>query len=231
MSKSKSCVSLLSGGIDSSTCLYWALDKGYKVSALTVDYGQLQGRELWCAEEIARSLGVRHEFLKLGLPWKGSSLLDKNIQIPEDRSPNEMINVPSTYVPARNTFLISLALSWAEAEDMDAVVMGAHVQDFSGYPDCRPDFLKSFEMTATLGTKRGREGSPIRILAPLIDKNKADIIRLALELGVPLEKTWSCYRGGNAPCGKCDACILRAKGFREVGVEDPLIKNVSQFAG
>lgn len=228
MSKAKSCVTLLSGGIDSTTCLYWALREGYKVSALTVDYGQLQGHELWCAEEIARSLGIRHEFLRLDLPWKGSALLDRNIRIPEDRSPNEMIDIPSTYVPARNTFLVSLALSWAEAEDMDAIVIGAHIQDFSGYPDCRPDYFKSLETAATLGTKRGREGNPIRILTPLIDKTKADIIRLAIGLGVPLEKTWSCYRGGDTPCGKCDACILRAKGFQEIGVEDPLTENVKR---
>ncbi|MBI4398832.1 MAG: 7-cyano-7-deazaguanine synthase QueC [Candidatus Omnitrophica bacterium] len=214
-----SCIILFSGGLDSATTLYLAIQKGYQPYALTLDYGQLHRREIRSARFIAKPLGIAHEILKIQMPWKGSALLDKTQTLPKKRSLRQMSrNIPSTYVPARNTIFLSLGLSWAEARGAESVWIGANALDFSGYPDCRGDYLRAMQKVFRLGTRRGREGRSIRIEAPLIHKTKAQIIRLATKLGVPLDKTWSCYKGGKQPCGVCDSCLLREKGMKEAGL-------------
>ena len=211
---SKSCVVLFSGGLDSTTTLFLARKKGFKVHALTLDYGQLHSKEIKSAKKIAGALGIPHQIIKVSLPWKGSSLLDKSKKLPTNRNAKEMnTGIPSTYVPARNTIFLSFALSWAEVINASSVWIGANAIDYSGYPDCRPDYIKSVEKVFKLGTKNGREGNGIAIEVPLIRKTKAEIIKLALLLDVPLDETWSCYKGGKKPCGKCDSCLLRDKGM------------------
>ena len=204
----KKAVVLLSGGLDSSTTLYYAKDKGFNCCALIFDYGQRHRRELRSAVAVAKSAKVPYKILKISLPWKGSSLLDKNMQIPERVSMN---GIPSTYVPARNTIFLSFALSYAEAIGAKAIFIGANAIDFSGYPDCRPSFFRAFQRVIKEGTK----AKAIKVIAPLIKMTKARIIRLGVKLGVPLEMTWSCYQGGSKPCGVCDSCKLREKGFYE----------------
>jgi len=170
--------------------------------------------------------------LKISLPWKGSSLLDKKGPLPPPVSKDGSGNgIPSTYVPARNIIFLSFALSCAEAISADALFIGANAIDYSGYPDCRADFYKSFIETACLGTKRGREGRAVEVLTPLINMTKSDIIKLGMRLGVPYRHTWSCYLGGSEPCGRCDSCLLRAKGFREAGFKDPLVKASKAYSG
>ncbi len=221
---SKKAIVLFSGGLDSTTVLFQALKEGYTVHALTIQYGQLHFKEIDSAKRIAGDLGVPHEVVHLSLPWKGSSLVDSELKLPKNRSANEMeTGIPSTYVPARNTLFLSYALSWAEASQADSVWIGANAIDYSGYPDCRPDFLAAMENVYCLGTKLGREGNPIKIKAPLVEKTKSDIVKLALSLKVPLEQTWSCYQGDDQPCEKCDSCQLRAKGFQEAGEKDPIL--------
>ncbi len=216
---SQSCVVLFSGGLDSTTTLYLARKQGLKVHALTLDYGQLHRREINSARAIAKKIRIPHKILKISLPWKGSALLDKSKKLPKNRTLQQMGNdIPITYVPARNTIFLSFGLSWAEVIKAESVWIGANALDFSGYPDCRPDYLAAMENVFRLGTREGREGGGIRIKAPLVKKTKADIVRLALELGVPLEKTWSCYQGGKKPCGLCDSCLLRQKGTEEAGL-------------
>ncbi len=215
-------VVLLSGGLDSSTVLAMAIDMGYEVHALSFDYGQRHSRELESAKRIAEYYKVPHKIIKIDLRQIGGSALTDDIDVPE-RSEEEIGGgIPITYVPARNTILLSYALGYAEVIDADAIFYGANAIDYSGYPDCRPEYVEAFEKCANLGTKRGVEGKPIKILAPIINMTKADIIRKGMELGVPYELTWSCYRGGKKACGKCDSCILRLKGFMEAGYEDPL---------
>ena len=217
-------VCLLSGGLDSATTLYVARRDGYLPLALTVNYGQLHIRELASAARIAKHLGIGHEVISIELPWGGSALLDPHIPIPENRTQDEIsTGIPPTYVPARNTVFLSLAGSFAEATGSEAIFIGANALDFSGYPDCRPEYFSAFERLLKLGTKCGVEGKSIEIKTPLISLKKADIVRLAVKLGVPLEWTWSCYKGGEFPCGMCDSCFLREKGFREAGVPDPLV--------
>ena len=219
---------LLSGGLDSATALYVARRDGYLPVALTINYGQLHIRELESAAKIARHAGIQHEVISIELPWGGSALLDPKIPIPENRSQDEIsTGIPLTYVPARNTVFLSLAASFAEARGSKAIFIGANALDFSGYPDCRPDYFSAFEQLLKLGTKCGVEGSAIEIKTPLILLKKADIVRLAVSLEVPLEWTWSCYKGGEFPCGVCDSCLLREKGFWEAGVPDPLF-NISR---
>jgi len=220
---------LFSGGLDSTTVLYQARSEGYEVQALTLQYGQLHVREIESAKKIASLLEIQHEVLQLNMPWKGSSLVDPELGLPKNRSVDEMeTGIPSTYVPARNTLFLSYALSWAEVAKADSVWIGANAIDYSGYPDCRPDFLEAMENVYRLGTKQGREGKPIQIKAPLVEKTKSDIVKLALSLNVPLELTWSCYQGDDKPCEECDSCLLRAKGFEEAKVKDPLRKLSSQ---
>lgn len=214
--KNKRAIVLLSGGLDSTTALYIARRQGYNVLCLIFDYGQRHKKEIEAAKRIA---GDKHKIIRFKLPWGGSSLLDRKIKIPRGRSLKEIQSgIPSTYVPARNTLFLAFAVSSAEAIGADKIFIGANCLDYSGYPDCRPDYFKAYEKLISLGTKVGK----IRIEAPLLKKTKADIIKIGTSLGVPYEMTWSCYIGGKNPCGRCDSCVLRAKGFREAGISDPL---------
>ncbi len=218
-------VVLLSGGMDSATALAIALKDGFEVTALSVDYGQRHKRELDSARKVAKYFGVKdHRVVSLDLTAiGGSALTDRKIQIPEQRRLEEIgQGIPPTYVPARNTILLSYALGLAEATDAKAIYIAANQIDYSGYPDCRPEFYRAFQEVARLGTKRGVEGDVIEIRTPLIAMSKADIVRKGEELGVPWALTWSCYRGEEKACGVCDSCQLRLKGFREAGVKDPI---------
>ena len=217
----KKAIVLLSGGLDSATTLYFAKAKGFDCSCLIFDYGQRHKKEIESAKKIARAVNCPYEVLKINLPWKGSALLDKGIKVPTKRTNN----IPSTYVPARNIIFLSFALSFSESKGANAIFIGAHAQDYSGYPDCRPKFYKAFEKVIAVGTKAGVEGNTIKIEIPLINKNKAEIIKLGAKLGVPFALTWSCYHGGKKPCGKCDSCYYRAKGFLEAKIRDTLRTN------
>ena len=219
----KRAVILLSGGLDSAVTMYVARDKGYKCYVLMFDYGQRHKRELAFARRLARKCGAQLKLVVLDLPWKGSSLVDKKISLPSSRSAKKIraAGIPSTYVPARNTIFLSIAASYAETIGASAIFIGAHVEDSSGYPDCRKNYLKAFDRVLKIGTKRGLENR-LSLQFPLVGKSKADIIKLARSLGVPLQYTWSCYEGLSHPCGKCDSCVLRAKGFKEAGMTDPL---------
>lgn len=216
-------VVLLSGGLDSATTLYFAKKNGFACFPLIFDYGQRHRRELSSARAIAKKAGVKAEVLKIRLPWKGSSLLDNKKRLPRCGNAGKG-QIPSTYVPARNIIFLSYAVSYAEAIGAGTVFIGAHIQDYSGYPDCRPEFIRAFSSAITKGTRSGVEHKPVRIDTPLINKGKADIVRLAKRLGVPLELTWSCYGGGKFPCGKCDSCYYRIAGFAEAGIVDPAYK-------
>ncbi len=218
-------VVLLSGGMDSATALAVARSEGLDVIALTFDYGQRHRREVDAARKVARHFGVRdHRIVTLDLgAIGGSALTDAQIKVPEQRSLEEIgQGIPPTYVPARNTILLSYALGLAEASGARAIYIAANAVDTSGYPDCRPEFYAAFREVARLGTKRGVEGDAIEIRTPLIAMSKADIVRRGEELKVPWRLTWSCYQGGERACGVCDSCQLRLKGFKEAGVKDPL---------
>ena len=219
-------VILLSGGLDSATTLYFAKDKGYECFCLIFDYGQRHKRELESAKAIAGKAGCAWRIVKISLPWKGSSLLDRKINIPlVIRAPeHKSTSIPNTYVPGRNIIFLSFALSYAEAIGAGSIFIGANAIDYSGYPDCRPEFYNAFIKAANLGIKAGVEGKKIKVITPLIRKTKAQIVRLGIGLGVPYGLTWSCYRGGKTPCGKCDSCNFRAKGFQEARIRDPLKK-------
>jgi len=221
----RTAVVLLSGGLDSTTALYWAMRRGYRPAALSVRYGQRHARELAAARAVARRAGAPLHEVSLALPWLGgSSLTNKRLTLPA--VPLTRIGrggIPSTYVPGRNTIFLALAASLADASGAEAIVIGANALDYSGYPDCRPPFLNAFSKVAKLGTKRGAEDKPLRVLAPLLRLDKKSIVRLARRLRAPLELTWSCYAGAARPCGRCDSCQLRAKGFREAGAEDPAL--------
>ncbi len=215
-------VVLLSGGLDSATTLYFAKSKGFKCRCLIFDYGQRHSKEIESAKRIARRVNCPYRVLKINLPWKGSSLLDKKIRIPDNLRTRELANsqaIPCTYVPGRNIIFLSFALSYAEAIKAGAIFIGAHAQDYSGYPDCRPGFFNAFKKVVSSGTRAGVYGKRIQIKAPLINKTKADIIKLGVRLGVPFHLTWSCYKGGRKPCGECDSCYYRIKGFKEAGIE------------
>lgn len=223
MHKRERAMILLSGGLDSATCLYWAKAKGWRLTALNVHYGQRHAREMRSASALARAAGAKLVRVRLKLPWlKASSLVDLGKKLPNvPISKIGLGSIPSTYVPGRNTILLALAVSLAETERATRVIIGSNSLDYSGYPDCRPKFIRAFERTAGLGTKAGVEGRVVSIMAPLIRMDKAAIVRLANRLGVPLQYTWSCYQGGSRPCGTCDSCKLRAKGFAEAGILDP----------
>lgn len=216
-------VVLLSGGLDSAVTLYFAKKRGFKCFCLIFDYGQRHKKEIAAAKKIAETAACEFKVIKISLPWKGSALLDKKIKLPASsrRLPEE---IPVTYVPGRNIIFLSFALSYAESVGAKAIFIGAHSQDYSGYPDCRPEFYRAFIEAAKKGTKSGVEGKPVGIITPLINKNKAEIIKLGLKLGAPLALSWSCYRGARRPCGKCDSCYFRAKGFEEAGVIDPALR-------
>lgn len=220
----KKAVCLLSGGLDSTTALYVARSQGYNVKALTVHYGQLHEKEILCAKEIAKHLQIEHKIISISLPWGGSALLDPQIPVPVGREESEISQgIPSTYVPARNSIFLTLAASYAEASEAEAIFIGANALDYSGYPDCRPEYFEAFQEAIRLGTKVGLEGKAIRIETPLLNLSKKEIVKLGLKLKVPFEKTWSCYQGREFPCEQCDSCLLRAKGFREAGIQDPLV--------
>ena len=219
-------VVLLSGGLDSATAAAIARADGYELYALTVRYGQVHLREVEAARAVARSLGViRHIELDVGLSAFGGSALTGDGEIPKDRD-LDASDIPATYVPARNTVFLSLALAWAEVVGASAIVLGVNAIDYSGYPDCRPEYLAAFERLASLATRAGVGGQEMRILAPLLRMSKADIIKRGLTLGVDYGLTHSCYDPGpgGGPCGRCDSCRLRALGFREAAAADPLIR-------
>jgi 7-cyano-7-deazaguanine synthase len=220
---SKKAICLLSGGLDSTVTLYYARSEGYNVKALSLNYGQLHAVEIKKAQKTAAFLGIEHTILSIEMPWKGSSLLDPTIDMPQNRYEFKNNEIPSTYVPARNTIFLSFALSWAEVLDADSVFIGANQIDYSGYPDCREEYLNAIQEVYRLGTKRGIQGNTIKICRPLVNLDKKGIILLGQKLNVPFENTWSCYQGGQEPCKVCDSCILRANGFKAAGIPDPLI--------
>jgi len=218
-------VILLSGGLDSATVLYQAKAEGYECYSLSFDYQQRHRRELESAKAIVRCAGVKeHQIVSFDLrQWGGSALTDDNFDLPEHRSVEEMSQtIPITYVPARNTIFLSFGLSYAEAIAAERVYVGVNALDYSGYPDCRPDYIQAMQKVFELGTKQGREGQAIAIQTPLINLKKTEIIELGNQLGVPWEYTWSCYKGDEVACGICDACQLRLAAFAELGLKDPL---------
>jgi 7-cyano-7-deazaguanine synthase len=218
-------VVLLSGGIDSSTSAAVTLREGYAVHALTFDYGQRHRYELAAAREVAKSLGiVDHKVISVDLRQIGGSALTDNIRVPKGRLTKEMsASIPITYVPARNLILLSLAVAWAEVIEAETIVIGANAVDYSGYPDCRPEFIQSFETTANLATRQGSTGKQISVKAPLIAMAKAEIIKTGIRLGLDYSLTSSCYdpTPDGLACRACDSCLIRAKGFSEAGVADP----------
>ena len=220
-------VVILSGGLDSTVCMAVAAREG-RVLALTFDYGQRHRIELDRAAAVASHYGAEQLVVRLDASqWGGSALTDRGIEVP-DAGPAAGPSgagggIPVTYVPARNLIFLSVAMGVCEARDAGAAYLGVNALDYSGYPDCRPEFVRSFTATAALALKRGVEGRPVEIRTPLIELSKAEIVRLGLSVDAPLALTWSCYRGGPAPCGTCDACRLRAKGFAEAGVADPAL--------
>ncbi|HEY9507694.1 MAG TPA: 7-cyano-7-deazaguanine synthase QueC [Gemmatimonadales bacterium] len=218
-------VVLLSGGMDSATAGAVARHQGFELYALSFRYGQRHAAELEAAGRVAKWLGARrHVVLDIDLRALGGSALTGDLEVPKD-TPLERIGdrIPATYVPARNTIFLSFALGWAEVLGADDIFIGANALDYSGYPDCRPEYLEAFERMAGLATRAGVEGRRLRIHSPLIALTKAEIVKLGRELGVDYGMTWSCYDPSpeGTPCGRCDACLLREKGFREAGVEDP----------
>lgn len=216
---------LLSGGLDSTVAAALAREVGHELHALSFDYGQRHARELDSARAVAAELGAAsHVVLRVPVgDIGGSALTDATIDVPTGRDEAHMAeDIPVTYVPARNIVFLSLALGLAEVREADSIVIGANALDYSGYPDCRPEFFQAFEAMARVGTKRGVEGHPVRIDVPLLHMTKADIVRAGLRVGAPLRLTWSCYQGGEKACGVCDSCLLRLKGFRDAGMEDPI---------
>ena len=224
MGSDESAVVLLSGGLDSATCLLFARSEGLRILALSFDFGQRHRVELERARALAaRYSAAAHRVVKLELPdATASALTDAARPVPRHALGKEPI--PPTYVPARNTLLLAHGLAWAEAAGAGQIFIGANALDYSGYPDCRPEFLESFEKTANLGTKAGIEGHEFRIRAPLVAMGKAEIVREAARLGLDFALTSSCYDPSSEglPCGACDSCLLREKGFREAGIRDPL---------
>lgn len=224
-------VVLLSGGLDSSTVLAMAKERGYEVVALSFVYGQKHKKEIDCARKVAKHFRVKEHIvvhLNLG-ELLASSLTRKDMGIPEDRKRAEIgQGIPDTYVPGRNIVFLSIASSLAESRGSEAVFIAANAVDFSGYPDCTPEFMQAFQRTLVAGTKAGKEGHAVSVEAPLLKLSKGEIVREALRLKVPLELTWSCYKGGKKACGRCDSCLLRLEGFEAAGVKDPLHYEVNR---
>jgi 7-cyano-7-deazaguanine synthase len=217
-------VLLLSGGLDSYTAAAMLQREGFELSAMTVRYGQRHAREVQAARNVARALGAaRHLELQVDLGSIGGSALTSDLEVPKNRRIDE-VEIPVTYVPARNTVFLALALAWAESLAISDLGIGANALDYSGYPDCRPDYLSAFEQLAVLATRAGARGARFRIHAPLLRMTKADIIRTGTSLGLDYGLTHSCYDPSptGAPCRRCDSCVLRAKGFQEAGIIDPL---------
>ncbi len=223
--ESKKAVCLISGGLDSAVAAAVAKKQGYHIYGLTIEYGQRHKIELNYAKKIGVFLPTKqHIFLKLDLQKFGGSALFSQTEkdIPYRSLKKIGHQIPSTYVPARNTVLLSIALAYAEACAADAIFIGANAIDYSGYPDCRPEYIKAFQKLVNLATKTTTEGKTIHIKAPLLYLSKAEIIKKGFTLGVPFESTWSCYRGGTKACGRCDACLLRLHGFVQIGKQDPI---------
>ena len=222
---SSKAVILLSGGLDSTTCLAIAKNQGFDLNALTLNYGQRHDFELKSAQKIVDHFKIKnHSVVNINLAQFGGSALTDEIDVPKDRSESEMTDIPITYVPARNTVFLSLALAWAETINAFNIFIGVNILDYSGYPDCRPEYIAAFEKTANLATKAGVSGESFKIHTPLINMKKSEIILNGLELGVDYSLTSSCYDPlkNGTPCGHCDACILRLKGFQEADTLDPL---------
>jgi 7-cyano-7-deazaguanine synthase len=217
-------VVILSGGLDSTVCLAEAVHAHESVIALSINYGQRHSIELERATAIAQHYGVEHIEQRLDLSaWGGSALTDASIDVPTAAVAATGPAIPITYVPGRNLIFLSLAVALAEARGASTVYIGVNALDYSGYPDCRPEFIESFRATAALALRVGVEGAAVAIATPLLDLSKADIVRRGVELDAPLALTWSCYRGVDRPCGDCDSCVLRAKGFAEAHVKDPAL--------
>lgn len=215
----KKAVILLSGGLDSTTCMGIAQNEGYELYPISFDYKQRHRRELEAAKQIAKFYNVKeHKIISLDNVG-GSALTDKNIDVPEYKGDGE---IPVTYVPARNILFLSYALGYAEVIGADAIFIGVSSVDYSGYPDCRPEFIKAFQHVVDVGTAAGVKGKSIKIIAPLINLSKAETIKLGTKYGVPYHLTTSCYNGKEKACGVCDSCVLRLKGFAEAGIEDPI---------
>jgi 7-cyano-7-deazaguanine synthase len=221
----KKAVCLISGGIDSCVSAFIAKKQGHTVYALTINYGQRHKKEILCAKKIASAVNaIKHIILDVDLSkFGGSSLVDKNKTPEKDRNLIDIgKNIPSTYVPARNTVFLAIALAYAEALSADSVFIGATAADYSGYPDCRPEFIEAFQKLSDIATKKGLEKKPIKIVAPLLYLTKSKIIKKGIDLKAPLEKTWSCYLGNKKACGRCDSCLLRLKGFKQLEINDPI---------
>lgn len=216
----KKAVILLSGGLDSAVTLYYAKNRGNKLTAIIFDYNQRHRKEIDSAVRIARLNHLKYYVIKIQLNWAKSSLVNKKIKVPLNRNLKSP-GIPFTYVSGRNIIFLSYAASLAESTGAKSIFIGAHVEDYSGYPDCRQQFLKSFEKAL----KEGLKHKDTKIAAPLLNKNKKEIIQLGLRLKVPFQYTWSCYKGGNMPCLKCDSCRFRIKAFRQLGMKDPLLRN------
>ncbi len=223
---SKKAVVLFSGGLDSTTVLAMARDEGYDTYAMSFRYGQRHAVELQCAKNVAKALGIKqHAIVDIDLRTFGASALTADIEVPKDRSDTEMGNgIPITYVPARNTIFLSYALAYAEVLGADAIFIGVNALDYSGYPDCRPEYIKAYQTMANLATQTGVEGkTELTIRTPLIDKTKAEIIRIGAALGVDYGLTLSCYDpdAEGSACRRCDSCLLRKRGFKEADIPDP----------
>ena len=214
-------VVLLSGGMDSAVTLYMAR-RSSRCSALIFDYGQKARKEIECAVGLAETPGIPYHLMKIDLPWKGSSLLEPSEDVPGSAD-NRTGVIPSTYVPARNMIFLSYGVSFAEAIGAGSVFIGAHQLDYSNYPDCRGEFFGSFREMVSRGTRSGVEGRSVRIETPILDMTKKQIVQKGIELGVPFEHTWSCYKQGDRPCGECESCAFRIKAFEECGMTDPLM--------
>ena len=216
----KKAVVLLSGGLDSATTAAIAIAEGYEVIALSFRYGQRHEKELAAAKKIVNALKIMEHFItEIDLSqWGGSSLTDRAMNIPQSGVEPDVI--PSTYVPGRNTVFMAIALSLAEAKQAQAIYLGINAVDYSGYPDCRPEYLAAFQQLANLSSKAGVEGHAPQLVAPLVNDSKVDIVRRALELNVPIADTWSCYQGGDTPCGLCDSCRIRDRALNEAGRKD-----------
>jgi 7-cyano-7-deazaguanine synthase len=211
----KKAVVLLSGGLDSATTAAIAIKSGYEAIALSFNYGQRHEKELQAAAKIARVLKIQqHYIIDVNLSqWGGSSLTDTTMEIPTEGVQEDVI--PSTYVPGRNTVFLAIALSLAEAKGAEAIYLGINAVDYSGYPDCRPEYLQAYQQLANISSKTAIEGNTIQLVAPLVQDTKVDIVKRALDLGIPIEETWSCYQGGEQPCGVCDSCRIRDRALTE----------------